>query len=200
MSKPLIVSAAMAALAVFGAAALTAEQASHREHGAHVHGVGKLDLAQEGPELHLRLDSPAANIIGFEHVPKDEAQRAALEQAVAALKDGAALFAPTPAARCTLAGVSVASALLGSDAGAEGRQAGDYHEHDHEHEHADDAQAHADIAAEYRFLCEHPQELKELRVMVFERFPATERLDVQMVTERGAAGAALTPQGSVLSF
>lgn len=210
MNKNLVACAALAALGVFGSPALAGEGGIHREHGVHVHGLGKLDLAQEGPELHLRLESPAANLVGFEHAPRDEAERATLGQAVAALKDGAALFAPTPAARCTLAEVSVVSALLVSEGGAEPEEAGhdhepghepiheQKHEKGHEHEHSDESQAHADIAAEYRFLCERPEELKELRVMVFERFPATERLDVQMVTERGQAGAALTGATPVL--
>ena len=218
MNKNLVACAAVAALGAFGSPALAGEGETHRGHGAHVHGLGKLDLAQEGPELHLRLESPAANLVGFEHAPRDAAERATLEQAVAALKDGAALFAPTPAARCTLAEVSVVSGLLVSEGGAEPEEAGHDHEpghepihepiqeqehekgHEkgHEHEHADESQAHADIAAEYRFLCEHPEELKEIRVMVFERFPATERLDVQMVTERGQAGATLTGANPML--
>jgi hypothetical protein len=164
--------------------------------------VGKLDLVQEGPGLHLRLESPAANLVGFEHAPRDAAEQAALKQAVAALEDGADLFVPTPAARCALAEVSVSSALLGSDGATGGGKAVHEHghEHDQQHEHADDPQAHADITAEYRFLCDQPEALKEVRVMVFERFPATERLDVQLVTEHGAAGAALTQESPVLAL
>jgi hypothetical protein len=65
----------------------------HRQHGTHVHGIAALNLASEGKEVHVELDSPAANIVGFEHAPSSAEDRAALDQAIATLSDGAALLA-----------------------------------------------------------------------------------------------------------
>ena len=196
-----------AALTAFASAGLSHEDQDqeYREHGAHVHGLGTLDVAQQGPEIHLRLETPAANIVGFEHAPQRDVERAALEKAAAALKDGPALFQLSEAARCALAEVRVESPLLGLAGEAEG------HGHDHEgaaasggdagdHNHAHAAERHVDIAAEYQFLCAQPAELREIRVTLFERFPATGRLQVQVTTDRGQAGAELTPANPVLKL
>lgn len=170
---------------------------AHEDHdhdvagqGAHVHGLGRLDLAQEGPEIHLGLEVPAASLIGFEHAPRRDVERAALEKAVAALKDGPALFRLTEAARCTLAEVAVESALLEPSNGSA--------DHDQDQGQGPVAEGHADILAEYRFVCADPAALTEVRVMLFERFPALERLQAQLVTDRGQAGAELTPGAPVL--
>ncbi|MGE5155167.1 MAG: ZrgA family zinc uptake protein, partial [Bdellovibrio bacteriovorus] len=82
------------------------------------------------------------------------------------------------------------------------------HDHDHDHDHqttgaGDQAQTHAaeghaDLVAEYRFRCARPAELTELRVTLFERFPAIERLQVQVATDRGQGRAELTPSSPVV--
>ncbi|MEB0165056.1 DUF2796 domain-containing protein, partial [Glaciimonas sp. CA11.2] len=36
-------------------------------HEAHVHGVGKLDVAIDGAQITLHLDTPLINLLGFEH-------------------------------------------------------------------------------------------------------------------------------------
>lgn len=170
---------------------------AHEDHdhdpvgqGAHVHGLGRLDVAQEGPEIHLGLEVPAMSLIGFEHAPRRDVERAALQKAVAALKDGPALFRLTEAARCTLAEVAVESALLepGNGSGNEDQDPGPV------------VEGHADILAEYRFVCADPAALREVRVMLFERFPALERLQAQLVTDRGQARAELTPGAPVLKL
>lgn len=44
--------------------------------GAHQHGAAQLQLAIEGNRVDLLLQSPAYNLLGFEHSPENEAQRA----------------------------------------------------------------------------------------------------------------------------
>jgi hypothetical protein len=195
------------ALLVFVSAGLAHEDQDHghRGPGAHVHGLGRLDVAQEGSEVHLRLEVPAASVVGFEYLPRRDLEHTALDKAVAALKDGAALFRLSESAGCTLAEASLESPLLGHTGEAGG------HDHDHEdeaageagagdHGHAHAAEGHADIVAEYRFFCARPAELREIRVKLFERFPATLRLQAQVATEGGQGGAELTPANPVLKL
>jgi hypothetical protein len=165
---------------------------SHRGHGAHVHGLGRLDLAQEGAEVYLSLVTPAANLLGFEHRPRGDAERAALEETVAALRDGPALFRFTEAAGCTLAEALVESSLLGPEGLGGGEASGEDHGQDQ------DGGDHADMEVEYRFHCARPAELKEVRVTLFDRFPALQRLDVQLATDHGQGAAELTPTNPVL--
>jgi hypothetical protein len=64
----------MAILCVVTAILLTAthSSAATRQHGAHVHGIGALNIAQENNELFIELTTPAANIVGFDAPRTDE--------------------------------------------------------------------------------------------------------------------------------
>ncbi|MCF7994732.1 MAG: DUF2796 domain-containing protein, partial [Chromatiaceae bacterium] len=53
------------------------EDEHYRQQGAHVHGVGQLNVAVDGSALLVELISPAMDLVGFEHAPRNEAQRTA---------------------------------------------------------------------------------------------------------------------------
>ena len=161
---------------------LTAAQAEHRSHGAHAHGLARLDLAMDGGAVLIGLESPAANIVGFEHAPASAGEHAALEAAMATLKDGGRLFRLPADAGCRLVEAVVETPLT---AGAgEGAHASD----------------HADIEAEYRFECAEPGRLVEMQLGLFEAFPETQRLQVQFVGPSGQGAAELTAANPVLRF
>src|SRR5437879_845104 len=50
---------------------------AHEQH-AHVHGIASLQLAVDGNTLTLDLSSPLDNLLGFEHVPRTDKQKAAV--------------------------------------------------------------------------------------------------------------------------
>lgn len=79
-------------------------------HDAHVHGEGSLNLVQEGNAVLIELEVPAANIVGFEHDPRTDAQNAAVAEAVATLRNGSGLFAFPAAAKCRLAHAGIRAA------------------------------------------------------------------------------------------
>jgi len=165
----------------------------HRQHDAHVHGIAALNLALEGQEVHVELDSPAANIVGFEHAPSSGADQAALDQAVALLKNGDRLFRFNEGADCRMESVKVTSELLEKDHGE--------HEHDrHEHKHEHEGETHSDIEATYHFECEAAGKLTQLSVELFEAFAGMHRLEVQYVIESKQGAAELTGDNHVLKF
>ena len=51
-------------------------------HSAHEHGHAVLKLVQEGTEVVVHFESPLDSIVGFEHEPENDEQRAALEEAM----------------------------------------------------------------------------------------------------------------------
>ncbi len=174
-----------------------------RQHGAHVHGIAALNLALEGQEVHIEFDSPAANIVGFEHAPSSEADHAALDKAVATLKDGDRLFKFNADAGCQMEKVNVASQLLDEEhKGHADEKPGEHpHEEKQGHEqHEDEDEAHSDIEAAYHFECDEPGKLTQLTVELFEAFPGTEKLKVQYVIESKQGAADLTAAGHVLKF
>ena len=56
---------------------------AHRQYDSHVHGMGTLNLVADGSEVHIELDSPAANLVGFEHAPSSATDRAGWTRAFA---------------------------------------------------------------------------------------------------------------------
>jgi hypothetical protein len=160
-------------------------------HDAHVHGIGKLDVAVEGATLSLHLDSPLANLLGFEHAPKTQKERAAAQQMVKRLRDADRVFVPTAAAACKLESVQLASSAL--DAALLQTALADKRTEAHE-------EGHADLDGDFAFRCAFPERLKSVEVRLFDAFKGFRRLDVQLVTPKKQSAAVLTPAARQLSW
>ena len=113
--------------------------ATEREHGAHEHGAASLDAVLFDDRVELVLDSPWANLVGFEHTPSSDEDRATVDAALADLESAEALAGALPAAAgCTLGTVNSASTMGAVEEG----QHDDEHHGDEEHadgEHGDEA-------------------------------------------------------------
>jgi hypothetical protein len=156
--------------------------AEHREHGAHVHGVGQLNVALDGTLLEIELDSPAANLVGFEHAPRNDTEKGQLEQAMNRLRNATTLFTLPADAGCRLQQVEV------TEEGGEKQPDEDTAEH------------HSDIISHYRFECATPSALSGIDIHLFALFPTTEQLQVQLIGPHGQQGTVLTTQSNHLSF
>ena len=66
---------------------------------AHVHGVASLEVAIDGGTLTLQFETPLANLLGFEHAPRNEKQKQAVRAMADRLREAGAVFTPSPAAR-----------------------------------------------------------------------------------------------------
>ncbi|HUK03697.1 MAG TPA: DUF2796 domain-containing protein, partial [Burkholderiales bacterium] len=85
---------------MFAAVAIAVPAAAFaHEPSPHVHGVARLQIALDGPLLTLFLDSPLDNLLGFEHFPSTEEQKAAVAALDSRLRRAQSVFVPTPAAR-----------------------------------------------------------------------------------------------------
>ena len=81
-------------------AAFAASDGEYREHEAHEHGHGTLDIVVEGEELVIELRIPAVNVVGFEHAPKDDAEREAVRRALVPFADAASVLVVSAQAEC----------------------------------------------------------------------------------------------------
>ncbi|MBE0437802.1 MAG: DUF2796 domain-containing protein, partial [Methylomicrobium sp.] len=61
--------------------------AEKRHHDAHIHGVAELNIVIENDTVLIEFESPAVNLIGFEHKPRTDAQQLELQNALALLND-----------------------------------------------------------------------------------------------------------------
>ena len=163
---------------------------SHDSLGAHEHGVANLNAALDGNLLELQFESPAMNLVGFEHAAKSDADKAKVAAAKGELEQPITLFA-LGSGDCKATEVELKSPLFG-DAD---------HDHDHDHDHHAHEGEHSDIHAHYRFECAKVNELKQLDLAeLFKRFPATEKIQVQLIGPNGQQGVELTPAQPRLSF
>lgn len=213
LKKMALNAALLAPLALFppGAAAADKHDHAHRQHAAHAHGIAALNLVLEGDEVHIELESPAANIVGFEHAPSSEAEHAALDKAMATLNNGDHLFLFNKQAGCRMQKAMIVSALLEEERHEYDEEHVDHHGHadkddhghgheEHGHEQQEGGQTHSDIQAVYHFECAKPGRLKQLSVELFEAFPATEELKLQYIIESSQGAQELTARDHVVRF
>ncbi|TXR51352.1 ZrgA family zinc uptake protein [Reinekea thalattae] len=118
-----------------------AQAETERQHGAHVHGAAKLLIAQEGDHLQVVLESPAYNLIGFEHMPENEEQWELAHHARHTLEEGDELVQFSKRAKCEFEAdeTRIESEIM--DEVREHFHGDEEHGHD-EHEH--DEHAHAE--------------------------------------------------------
>ncbi|MDO7898836.1 DUF2796 domain-containing protein [Pseudomonas citrulli] len=162
----------------------------HGSLGAHEHGVARLNASLDGQTLELELDSPAMNLVGFEHAATSDADKAKVAAVRAKLEKPAALINLADA-KCTLEQQELESPLFGD-------------EPDHE-EHADDDDdehhEHSEIHAHYQFRCVAPGALTHLDLApLFKTFPATQKILVQLIGPSGQQGGEVTAKAPALKF
>jgi hypothetical protein len=165
----------------------------HGSLGAHEHGVGRLDVALEGRTLEFELDSPAMNIVGFEHAATSADDKAKLAAAKEVLLKPHALFSVPEAAECNVVAQKLESPLFGDKPDADD---------DHDHEAGGhDEHEHSEIHGTYKFTCNVPAVLKTLDLtQIFKSFPATQKLQVQLISPKGQSGAEVRPSNPSLKF
>jgi len=166
----------------------------HGSLGAHEHGVGRLNAALDGQTLELELESPAMNLVGFEHAATTDADKAKVVAARTELENPLALFNLPKAAGCVVASQELKSPLFGDKPDADD----DDHDEDAKDEHHHD---HSEIHAHYHFTCATPGALKTLDLAnIFNTFPATQKIQVQLIGPNGQQGVEVTAKAAALKF
>ncbi|MBH3425473.1 DUF2796 domain-containing protein [Pseudomonas gessardii] len=167
----------------------------HGSLGAHEHGVGRLNAVLDGKALELELESPAMNLVGFEHLATTDADKAKVAAARKQLEHPLVLFSLPKAAGCVVSTQELESPLFGDkpeddhDHATDGKGAA---AHDHDH---------SEIHAHYQFTCATPAALKNLDLTnLFKTFPATQKIQVQLISPGGQQGVEATAAAATLKF
>jgi hypothetical protein len=162
------------------------EHSEHASLSAHEHGAAQLNVALDGNKLEITLESPTMNIVGFEHAANSTRDQAAAAKAQQQLQDPLALFSIAPSAGCTATTVNVSSPVFTRAAPAADGTA---------------ASSHSDVDADYTLTCSHPEQLQGIDLSeLFKRFPATLKIQAQLITPNGQQGSELSPANPRLSF
>ncbi|WP_410953689.1 DUF2796 domain-containing protein [Pseudomonas sp. S1(2024)] len=163
---------------------------AHGTLGAHEHGVAKLNAVLDGNTLELELDSPAMNLVGFEHAANSDADKAKVAAVHQQLEQPLKLFGLPTAAGCKEDQQELESPLFGDAPKAD--DDGDDHEHSHQH---------SDIGAHYQLTCANPDKLAQVDLApLFKAFPATQKITVQLIGPNGQKGAEATPAKAAVAF
>ena len=178
---------------------VSAAEPRHQE--AHEHGAARMNVALEGNDLYIELTSPAANIVGFEHHPSTEKQKASVKKAIETLQAGAALFILSAGAEGRLA-KSMVHTDIESDFDQEfehehtleqgGINKGAEEQKHQENQEAEEHERHSDFKAEYHFVCKQPEKLAQIEVTLFRLFPGIEHIEVQLMTASKQTAVELT--------
>ncbi len=201
-----------------------AEQETMRQAKAHEHGAATLNVALEQQQLLIELESPAFNIVGFEHRPNNAEQENAVHNAEAKLRDAGQMFSLPSDAGCQLAEVDVKWSLdEDHDAHDEHDEHDDHDDHDghdeqasnedHHDEHDEDEAhddhhsegehaegTHSEFYVHYAFECASPDDLTEIEVSLFRHFPNFSEIDVQLIGPAGQTAVELTPSSTQINF
>ncbi len=201
------------------------EAQTHRQHDAHVHGAGTLNLGQEGNQVHIELEIPGMDIVGFEHRATSTSQKEAVKKAVTVLKQGDSLCHMNAEAKYTLDTAEIEVTMMDEEHEGENHDR-HHHEaqqkkdekathHDHEREgeahkgdehhkeaqHAEDEEGrHSEFHVKYVFTCAAPDDLKQLKVTLFDQFQNSESLQAQFVTARKQSSQRLSRQAPTLQL
>ena len=146
----------------------------HDHHGAHIHGVGHLNVAVEGNMVTVYLQTPAADIIGFEHVAETKEERTKIAAAHKMLNNAGSLFQFTGGDCKALAGSGVEAP--GSDSEA------------------------SDVIAEYTFECSDGQLPESMAVELLTEFPDLKVLKAVWLTEDSTGTKELTAKDHTIDF
>jgi hypothetical protein len=164
-----------------------------REHGAHVHGITTIDIAQDGKQLSIGFEMPGINAVGYEHPPHSASEQAQLDAALKILRAPADWLVPNVEARCKVTKVEVTPNGFASGASAAGSGQGPDDQSPEHHEHAD-------IDVGYQFVCDAPLNLRSIDLRLIERFPGTHEVRVNVVSANGQAQEVFSTPHAEITF
>jgi Protein of unknown function (DUF2796) len=159
--------------------ALATNATAQEKHQAHRHGAATLQVSVDGRTLHITLEGPADNLLGFEHAPRTEAQKKTVARADEQLKQPLGLFTTPPGAECRAQPARVDMKLPTGGSG----------------------ETHSEVEAEWRWDCGQPGALTHVDLVgLFKAFPRLRQLTVQIITSQGQKTAVLKPGATRLKI
>ena len=148
------------------------------QHPAHEHGKVTLNAALDGNQLVIELDSPAVNVVGFEHVPRTNDERAAVSAAAKLLNNGRGLFTLPKEARCQFQKTALKPPRWETtdDVPRQPEAPGQ----------------HADYEARFTYLCWSPDHLTWLEPVLLDKLRNVTEARVNIATARGQSSRVAT--------
>jgi hypothetical protein len=172
--------------------------AAERQHGTHVHGEARLDVAVFDQTLQIEMRAPAMSLVGFGHEPSTPKQKQRLETTLEQLEQAESAIALPAQASCQLEHATAKRESSHNDHNPGQNKA---HQEDHPHDtHDSEHSKHSEIIASYSFHCAHADQLTRIEVLLSQRYPALEKIKVQLITETKQDAFSLTGQKNEIEW
>jgi hypothetical protein len=153
----------------------------------HVHGDAELFIALEGNQVLIEFESPADNIIGFEHAPATPLQHQQLATSLALLEEHSSIAAFSEIT-CKQISAEVESPFKNHDEHEKSHDS-EHKEHGHEHEKSE----HTEFHTSYTLECNaDTQNLSAITINAFKHFKGINNITVKWVTANGQGSTKVT--------
>lgn len=175
----------------------------------HVHGEIDLGIVVEGAAMAVSLQSPLANVVGFEYEPETADEIELVRAAAVRMRSQADMFLLSGDAQCeavevTVEGPDYFTSLATDDHdddehhdddGHDDHDDDDHDEHHDDDDHNDrddhddhddhDEDTHNDVEASYLWNCENPERLQNITLQFTDWFADVDSVEVQLITPQG---------------
>jgi len=141
---------------------------------AHVHGEAKMMIVLENNQLFIEIETPAMNVLGYEHPPENKQQQQGLKQAVQTFEQSSQIIK-------LHGGFCLPHSQNVETPGLEHKADSPYHDHN----------AHTEFHISYIWTCKNARDLKEIELSLFEHFPGFDMIRAQWIFTRGQGAATL---------
>ena len=159
-------------------------------HATHVHGLAILTLAIEDNMLEIQLESPAMNLLGFEHRANTPEEVQKVEKLETLLNSPEKLF--------SIIGTQCEQKEITVDTSGVMNNEHEHLEHTEEHHPEEHHENHSEVIAHYLFSCEKVKNLTDVSTRLFEFFPAIEKINAMWVTQSKQGAAILSTDNHTL--
>ena len=161
--------------------------ASAAAQSTHVHGQGQVGMAIDQNLISMTLESPGADIVGFEHEARTAEEKTAVIEALKQLSDPMFVIQLPANASCK---VVQASSEVTSENGDEGHADHEEHEEHADHDDHDDHEkheneAHGSFIAEYQLECATIAAIDSIKFVYFDHFRNAQSLMVVLIDKNG---------------
>lgn len=146
---------------------------------AHVHGEARLEISVDREQLIITLESPLDSLLGFEHAPRNAAERQAVQAMMTKLKQTGKVLVPSAAAQCVSSRVELDLPELGGKP---------------------DHGAHNDLDVRYAWHCAKPEALRGVATGLFADFPQLKRITVEFAGPQGQRAGRLDARNPRFSW
>lgn len=155
--------------------------ASAAAQSTHVHGQGQVGMAIDQNLISMTLESPGADIVGFEHEARTAEEKTAVTEALKQLSDPMFIIQLPESASCK---VIQASSEVTSENGDEGHADHEEHEEHADHEKHEN-EAHGSFIAEYQLECATIAAIDSIKFVYFDHFRNAQSLIVVLIDKNG---------------